>query len=144
MGLNLLLYDFRHIDRDKPDYPHWDERFDSSRHREDYAFAEWLNDGNAIFKFIGPPEAFNRFRWFIRSWELTNEQLEQVMEREGGYGLHEAFEGLVLERPKDFVAARQWMQEYTDPYIGVWNCKRLWSLLDLLESDENIWLFESV
>ncbi len=125
MGLNLLLYDFRHIDRDKPDYPHWDERFDSSRH-------------------IGPPEAFNRFRWFIRSWELTNEQLEQVMEREGGYGLHEAFEGLVLERPKDFVAARQWMQEYTDPYIGVWNCKRLWSLLDLLESDENIWLFESV
>lgn len=46
----------------------------------------------------------------------------------------------IYERPKDIVAARAWVQEHAE-----WDAakRRLLGLLDLLESDENLWVYES-
>ena len=146
MGLNLVVYDYRFFTQS--DY-RGDKRFDSSRHYEDRDFVAWLNAGNAIFKIIGTPEQLAEEQRFYdearcRIGEpVLDESLEQRMERLGGATQREGLNVAILERPKDFVAARAWVRDYVHPFLEIWNRKRFEDVLDLLEVDENLWLYEN-
>ncbi len=150
MGLNLILCDLGQSKQDTlhgDEHFNWyhlrDERFDSYRHREDIDFVAWLNARNAVFKIIATPDALAEAqRWTGVMHSI--ESLEQRLEERGGFPFREAlpFTVYLFERPKDLAAARAWVRDYVHPYPGIWNQQRYWDLLDLLESDENLWLIE--
>ncbi len=151
MGLNLVLYDLGRFQQDdlrngeSIDLSYLtDERFDWLRHIEDRDFVAWLNARNAVFKVIATPDALAEApRWYGDAID-SSESLVRLLEERGGFPFREAlpFAVHVFERPKDFAAARAWVRNYVHPYPGIWDQQRYWHLLDLLESDENLWLFE--
>lgn len=164
MGLNLVLYNLAGAE------PQRDRRFDSLRHTEDYSFAHWLNAGNATYRLIGnakqwsslahsiqPAETYRHpgdaSRWSNLDdsiWSLeANEVSVMVWVNEHsqafGEGLRHLFGGEIYERPKDIAAARVWVRSHAEPgFEDVdWDRDRLMGLLDLLESDEHLWLYQS-
>lgn len=146
MGLNLHVYDLHRYEAGdyRIDY-RGDERFDFSRHWEDRDFVAWLNAGNAVFEVVGPPDEIDSIRRYLGVSE-SGEPLAKLLERLGGEPTRQAFGTMVgvLERPKDFAAARTWVRDHKDPDLGdMWDKQRLLGLLDLLESNENLWIFES-
>ncbi len=142
MGLDIDLYDLRTF---PPDDWRGDERFDSSRHPEDVAFVIWLNEENVVFQLVGSPDKLNSFRQSMGA--STDEELEQILEHAKDRTAQEVcqiYRIYALERPKDFTTARRWVHDYKHPYFGdAWDKKRLLDLLDLMEADHNLWLWES-
>ncbi len=135
MGLNIVIYNLRWPARVQ------DNRFDSFRHAEDYAFVGWLNSGHAVYRHFGNPHRFDSF--IDQSGMLGTE--EEITRLKAGGVVDTNWRELdpsaeIFERPKDFAAARMWVQEHFQ-----WDNakKRLLDLLDLLEADDNLWIYES-
>ena len=140
MGLDLILFDMLH--HGPPTDWQEDTRFDSSRHIEDREFVEWLDKRNAVYKLIGDPEAFDHLRRIFGV--SADNDLEEAVANQEERIYRELFRGYVYVRPKDFAAAREWVSNHQEPYRGdAWDKQRLLDLLDLLEADSNLWLFES-
>lgn len=113
MGLNLVLYDLRQIDAN--DW-NWDTRFDLSRHGEDYAFVRWLHAKNAVFSLRASQKELDLLRQMMNT--SADESLEHALENTDSHEVLDFFIGDVFERPKDFAAARRWVHDYSDPYVG--------------------------
>lgn len=146
MGLNLILYDLRRYE-EEGDYG-GDDRFDTFRHYEDRSFAAWLNAQNAVFKVVGPPDVLDEVQRYYNEAQRrlgVRDTLKRHMERYCGERHQQGFGGpiRVFERPKNFVAARAWVRNYVHPMLEDWDRTRFSDLLDLMESDENLWLYES-
>jgi hypothetical protein len=163
MGLNLVLFSLSRRE------PVSDQRFDSLRRAEDYALSAWLNDSNAIYRYFGDPHQLDKLRPNIdlssaREWVEANFDSEREREREfailKALGSDEQFSqitagaptdvnlrtlwsGQIYERPKSLTEARKWAQTVVIPYAPVgWNRERFLNLLDLLATDEDLWIYE--
>jgi hypothetical protein len=164
VGLNIVLYDLRGPKRLR------DDRFDWFRRAEDHALSLWLNDGNAIYRYFGDPHQLNDYLRtfdFAAARKRIEGHIDSEEERRKEFDLMDTLEsperfahfasgtptvrnvrdlwrGEIYERPKDIAAARAWVETVDIPYAPVgWHRKRFLDLLDLLEADENLWLYES-
>ncbi|MGI8857331.1 MAG: hypothetical protein ACR2JW_16430 [Thermomicrobiales bacterium] len=161
MGLDFELY------RLDTNPPLRDERLDNQRSREDRAFSAWLNGGNAIYRHLGNPHRLDSFfyqmdvaatRKWVRKHDVSDEDKQKAIALLDVLESDETRTRLltgeviainvrdldssaeIFERPKDIAAAQSWVQEHAEWDVAK---KRLLGLLDLLESDENLWIYES-
>jgi hypothetical protein len=166
MGLDIVLYN---LDETPPAE---DERGGRKWYAHGKAFVAWLRDGNAVYRHLRNRQqidistgnddflaarkcAEERVRWYAEHGMMSKKQALDTVdvlnteEKLAGllagevvdvFVLESSFHLDIYERPKDFAMARDWIRVHVE-----WEPenKRFLDLLKLLESDENLWLYES-
>jgi hypothetical protein len=166
MVLHLVVCNLREMP------PVEDERPGSCWYPQGKEFIAWLREGNAAYRHVGDPrdlEALIANRDFAGIRERARAQIdwlaehgmmshEQARATVAALASDETLTGLlrgdaveiflvdpalrldIYERPKDFAVARGWGQEHVayEP-----EKQRFLDLLNLLESDDGLWLYES-
>jgi hypothetical protein len=166
MVLHLVLFDLRHLP------PVEDERFEAKWYASGKWFVAWLHDGNAIYRHLPYSERLDgRSRGVdvpsgrvsiiqaVRSFsehgimsETQAHRAQEVLESDEGFaGLLAGnivdvwIPGTALgldayERPLNLAAAREWVREHV-----TWEPEQreYLDMVDLMQADENLWLYES-